>query len=289
MRNDSRTGWPMRLAISALLFGLAGADTSAATLEEIRQHGSIRIAVANEVPYGYIDEHGEPRGAGPEVALHLMDELGIESIEWIETTFGDLIPGLREGRFDMAAAEMAILPERCEQILYSEPNTTYGEGLLVRATNPGALTSYTDFAQRDDVKVAVMAGADQREILLALDVPDDRIVTIERNEDAIGAITAGEVDAYAATGLTVTALEQIDNDVEVVLDFVDPVVEGEAVRSWGGFAFGPDAEELRDAVNAALTAFKRTNAWEQILTDHGFTQDDVLNSFRFSTEQLCRD
>lgn len=289
MRNHSRAGWPARLAITALLLGLASASSaSAATLDEIHERGSIRIAVANEEPYGYIDEHGEPRGAGPEVALHLMDELGIESIEWIETTFGDLIPGLREGRFDMAAAEMAILPERCAQILYSEPNTTYGEGLLVRATNPGTITSYADFAQRDDVKVAVMAGADQREILMALGVPEEKLVTITRNEEAIETIASGEADAYAATGLTVTALDEASQEVEAAMDFIDPLLDGEEVRSWGGFAFGPEAEELRDAINEALLAFKPTRAWEQILIDNGFSQEDVLNSFKYRTEQLCR-
>ncbi|MCG6659029.1 ectoine/hydroxyectoine ABC transporter substrate-binding protein EhuB [Halomonas campisalis] len=260
---------------------------SAASLDEIRENG-IRIAVANEVPYGYLDSDGEPRGAGPEVALHLMEAIGVDDIEWIVTDFSDLIPGLREGRFDMAAAEMAILPHRCELILYSEPNTTYGEGLLVRAGNPLELQAYEDFAKRNDFRVAVMAGADQADTLKALGVAEEKIVTIERNEQAIDAILNGAADAYAATGLTVTALDQQSQEVEAAMDFIDPILDGEEVRSWGGFAFGPESEALRDAVNEALLAFKPTRAWEQTLVDNGFAQEDVLNSFKYRTEQLCQ-
>ncbi|WP_444999351.1 ectoine/hydroxyectoine ABC transporter substrate-binding protein EhuB [Halomonas mongoliensis] len=287
MRHDSPPGWPACLALSTLLIALTP-PSAAATLDEIRERGSIRIAVANEVPYGYLDTEGQPRGAGPEVAQHLIETLALGEIEWVETDFGELIPSLRRGEFDMAAAEMAILPERCERILYSEPNTTYGEGLLVLAGNPLELQAYADFAGRNDYRVAVMAGADQRDILMALGVPEEKLVTITRNEEAIETLTSGEADAYAATGLTVTALDEASREVEAAMDFIDPLVDGEEVRSWGGFAFGPEAEELRDAVNEALLAFKPTRAWEQILTDNGFSQEDVLSAFKYTTEQLCR-
>lgn len=286
MHYDGTTGWTKRLVTALLLAGLASA--SAASLDDIRERGSIRIAIADEEPYGYVDESGEIRGAGPDVARHLMEELGIASIEWVVTDFSELIPELQDARFDMAAAEMAILPERCEQVLYSEPNTTYGEGLLVRAGNPEELSAYDDFAGRNDYRVAVMAGADQREILMALGVPQEKIVTIERNDAAIDAIIDGDADAYAATGLTVTTLDERSREVEAAIDFTDPVLDGEEVRSWGGFAFGPSSEALRDAVNEALAAYKKTNAWEETLTEYGFTQEDVLNAFKYSTEELCQ-
>lgn len=286
MRHDSITGWPVRLALASLLLGMAMPGL-AVSLDEIRERGTIRIAVANEVPYGYLDDDGEARGAGPDVARHLIETLELAEIEWVETDFGDLIPGLREGRFDMAAAEMAILPERCERILYSEPNTTYGEGLLVSAGNPLELQAYDDFAGRNDYRVAVLDGADQREILMALGVPESKLVTITRNVDAIEAIVGGEADAYAATSLTVIALDEASPDVEAAQDFTDPVLNGEEVRSWGGFAFGPESHELRDAINEALLAFKPTGDWEDTLLDNGFSQIDALNSFKYSTERLC--
>src|SRR5690554_7443906 len=125
------------------------AASHAASLEEIKQRGQIRIAVANEIPYGYVDLNGEAKGAGPDVARQIMKQLGIDKIEWITTSFSSLIPGLRADHFDMVAAEMAILPERCKQVLFSEPNTSYGEGLLVAEGNPHDLHSYQDFAESE--------------------------------------------------------------------------------------------------------------------------------------------
>src|SRR5690606_2393063 len=79
----------------------------AADLDAIKSKGTIRIAVANEIPYGYMDISGEAKGAGPDVAKHIVKELGIANIEWIPTSFSSLIPGLQANRFDMVAAEMA--------------------------------------------------------------------------------------------------------------------------------------------------------------------------------------
>ena len=85
-----------------------------------------------------------------------MKRLGVDKIEWISTNFSSLIPGLRADHFDMVAAEMAVLPERCKQVLFSEPNTSYGEGLLVASGNPNDIHAFEDFAD-SDLSVAIMA------------------------------------------------------------------------------------------------------------------------------------
>ncbi|MDN3554866.1 ectoine/hydroxyectoine ABC transporter substrate-binding protein EhuB [Halomonas maura] len=271
----------------ALSLALAPPLAMAATLEELQEAGSIRVAVANEVPYGYLDDDGEGRGAGPEVARHILGELGIDQIEWVVTAFGELIPGLEEGRFDMAAAEMAIRPARCQRVLFSAPNTSYGEGLLVRAANPLEINGYADFAERDDIRVAVLEGASQIDIMAALGVPDARIVRIAENEAAIDTLLEGDAEAYAGTGLTVSQLDASNPEVEVVQNFEDPKVDGQLVRSWGAFTFPLEAQELRDAFTEELLDYRNTQAWQDTLETHGFTQDDILNAFRFDTEWLC--
>lgn len=263
------------------------AGAHAATLEEIREEGTIRIAVANEIPYGYVDPSGAAMGAGPDVAKHIVNELGIENIEWVTTDFSSLIPGLRADRFDMVAAEMAILPQRCEQVLFSEPNTSYGEGLLVAAGNPEDIHSYSDFADRDDIQVAIMAGADQLEMLQELGVPEDRMVTIASNADAISNVSTGRADAYAATSLTASNLADQSDRVEVASGFEDPVIGGQPVRSWGGFTFPQGAEDLRDAVNEELASFKETEEWSEIISGYGFSDADISQSTERTTEELC--
>src|SRR5690554_5237006 len=253
--NMIRSRLALALAAAVAICASLSAAQSA-TLEEIKQRGQIRIAVANEIPYGYVDLNGEAKGAGPDVAREVMKQLGIDKIEWITTSFSSLIPGLRANHFDMVAAEMAVLPERCKQVLFSEPNTSYGEGLLVAEGNPNDLHSYQDFVESEH-KVAIMAGADQLEMLQALGVPDNRMVTISNNADAISTVSTGRAAAYAATSLTVSELAAKSDSVEAAADFTDPVINGEPVRSWGAFTFAQGSEDFRDAVNEKLAEFKQ--------------------------------
>lgn len=269
---------------AAMIVPLSGAH--AASLEDIKKRGQIRIAVANEIPYGYVDMSGEAKGAGPDVARQLMKQLGIEKIQWITTSFSSLIPGLQADHFDMVAAEMAILPERCRQVLFSEPNSSYGEGLLVAKGNPQNLHTYQDFVESGHA-VAIMAGADQLEMLQALGVPENRIVTISNNADAISTVSTGRAAAYAATSLTVSQLASQSDRVEAAADFKDPVIGGNPVRSWGAFTFSMESRDLRDAVSAELARFKQTDEWKKILTTYGFSETDISESTARSTEQLC--
>ncbi|CAM3302574.1 ectoine/hydroxyectoine ABC transporter substrate-binding protein EhuB [Halomonas lysinitropha] len=276
------------LLVGALAALMAIPGLQAATLEEIRERGVIRIAVANEQPYGYLNEEGEALGVGPEVAQRILKELGIEEIEWVESEFKNLISGLEAGHFDMAAAEMAIMPERCTRVLFSDPNTSYGEGLLVLASNPNNIRAYEDFVERSDtIRVAVQEGTVTQEMFTALGIDPDRIVTVERLPEAVDAIVRGRADAFAATGMTVAALEDTSPRVEAEFNFKDPVINGQEIRYFGGFAFPPDAEDLRDAVNEELLEEKRYGDWQQTLARYGFMSKDIIYSYRFNADQLC--
>ncbi len=273
---------------AATAFALAlGATAQSADLAAVQKSGTLRVAVANEIPYGYMDLNGEAKGVGPDVAKHIAKALGIKKIEWTTTNFGSLIPGLQADRFDMVAAEMAVLPQRCQQVLFSEPDSSYGEGLLVAKGNPKDIHDYESFATSGN-KIAVMAGADQLEMLQALKVPAGQIVTIASNADAISTVATGRADGYAATSLTVGELAaKGKGKVEAAQHFKDPVVNGTPVRSWGAFAFSKDSQSLRDAFNKELAKFKKTDGWAKIMSSYGFSKEDASESFKRTTEQLC--
>ena len=176
--------------------------------------------------------------------------------------------------------------KRCDTVLFSEPDSSYGEGLLVAKGNPKDLHSYDDF-KSGDYKVAIMAGADQLEMMQALGVDESLLVTISNNSDAISTVSTGRADAYAATGLTAAGLASQSDKVELAANFTDPIIDGEAVRSWGGFTFAKGSEELRDAVNAELAKFKETQEWRDILSQYGFSEVDMDESNAKTTAQLC--
>jgi polar amino acid transport system substrate-binding protein len=276
------------IAASALAVLLLGSlAIGQVDLDKVKQTGTIRIATANEIPYGWIDESGEARGIAPDVAEAVLERMGIENIEWTVTEFGSLIPGLMAKRFDMAAASQAILPARCEQVIYSIPNSSYGEGLLVRADNPKDIHGYEDFVDDSSLKLGIVSGADQLDFAHAYGIGENQIVAIPSNTDALSAVATGRVDAYAATGLTAARLAQNSDRVELAQPFTDPVIDGTPVRSWGGFTFNKRSTEFRDAFNEVLAEFQQTEEYREILRSHGLSDQDIDSALQADTEELC--
>lgn len=125
---------PGGLVILALLFPgltLSGCGSSTTPLQQIRQQGYARVAVANEIPYGYMGAKEHAHGFGPDIARRVLHRMGIDRIQWTVPGFGSPIPAIKAGRVDLAAASQAILSQRCRQVAFSRPNTRSGEGLRV--------------------------------------------------------------------------------------------------------------------------------------------------------------
>ncbi|MBM6592598.1 ectoine/hydroxyectoine ABC transporter substrate-binding protein EhuB [Microvirga pudoricolor] len=272
------------VAALALVAGIGAAQ--ALTLDEVKSNGYVQAATANEVPYGYMKEDGSAAGIGPDVAIAVFKKLGVNEVNWTVTPFGTLIPGLKARRFALAAAEQNISPERCKQVSFTEPNSSYGEGLLVKKGNPKKLTTYADIAKDPSLKVAVVSGANNIDFLRAVGVKDNQIVVIQANADALATVQ-NRADAYAATELTVSKLAEGGANVEQVKPFTDPVVNGKPVRNYGGFAFRPEDQALRDAYNAALVEFRKTDEYKKILTSYGLSEESIKAAMAKNVADLC--
>lgn len=95
----------------------------------------ITIGIAGEVPYSYLNDDGEPEGATVALSEEIFGELGYE-VEAELTDWDNLIPGLNAGQFEAISAGMSILPERCEEASFAEPEIMYTTALLVEEGNP---------------------------------------------------------------------------------------------------------------------------------------------------------
>lgn len=257
------------------------------SLADIQESGQVTISTANEIPYGWVDDQGVAHGIAPDVAEVVLANMGITEIEWTVTDFGSLIPGLLAGRSDLVAASQAVLPARCEQVDFSKINSSYGEGFLVEAGNPKDIHSYQDFLDNPELKLGIVSGADQLDFAQALGIPQDQLVMINANADAPSAVTSGRIDAYGATGLSAAGLAASSDRIEVADPFEDPVVDGEAVRSWGAFTFNADSDEFREAFDEELAAFHETQEYRDILLGHGLSEQDIDSALAASTDELC--
>lgn len=280
---------PAALGILAAAL-LIGAPTAALgdTLDDVLAGEPLRIAVANEPPYGHVGPDGEITGEAPEIARVVLDRIGsgIET-EFVVRDFGELIIGLNAGEFDMIAAGMYITPERCREVAFTDPTYVVGEAFAVPAGNPHDLRDFHDIAENHDVVVAVMAGAIEFQYAFAVGVPGHRIKIYPDQDQAIEALRRGEVHAVALTALTVEAAlaELGDPGIESTEQFY-PTENGEEVRGYGAFAFRHEDERLRDAFNKELAGFVGSDAHLELVEPFGFTETMIPDA---TAEELCRE
>ncbi len=273
------------LGVAGMLLAVSAAHAET-TLERIKRTGEIKIGFANEAPYGYQTPEGELTGEAPEVAEHILKEMGVTKIQPVLAEFGALIPGLKAGRFDMIAAGMYITPPRCKQILFSEPSYSIGETFAVKAGNPKKLDSYEAVAKDSSVKLGVMAGAVESGYARQMGISQSQLVVFPDGPSALSGVRSGRVDAYAGTDLTISDLLSKNGEgLEKAAPFKDPVIDGEPVRGYGAFGFRPDDKDFHSAFNEKLVQFRGSPEHLKVVEPFGFGADNMPKK---TTVELCK-
>lgn len=259
------------------------------TLERIRRDDVVKIGYANEAPFAYHDSEADRlTGEAPEIARELARRMGINKVEGVLTEFGALIPGLKAKRFDIIAAGMYILPERCKEIAFSNPTYKVGEAFLVKNGNPLDLHSYEDLAETPDARLGVVAGAVELGYARAVGVPDERISVLPDAPSAVAAVQSGRIDAYAGTSLTINDIMSKvgGKGLEKAKPFTDPVIEGKRVIGYGAFGVRKEDEALLKALNTHLQEFIGSEAHKKTVVPFGFTESERPGDVR--AETLCK-
>ncbi|QSX09729.1 ectoine/hydroxyectoine ABC transporter substrate-binding protein EhuB [Alkalibacter rhizosphaerae] len=260
-----------------LAFAGCGASSGESTLERAQNEGSVTIGFANEKPYAYETADGKLTGEAVEVARAVLNNLGIEELNGELTEFGSLIPGLNAKRFDMITAGMFITPDRAQEVSFANPEYRVGEAIAVTAGNPLNIKSYEDIAAHDSARVAVPGGAIEYEYLIKVGVPEDRIITVPDMPSALSALQAGRAEVITATGpsLQATLDTANDDDIERVVDFTQPVIDGESVVGYGATAFRKEDQDFVDAFNAELNKLQESGELLEIIEPFGFTEAEL--------------
>jgi len=268
-------------AVALHLAGPAAAQEN--TLERAREQGFIRIAFANEAPFGYATPDGTLTGEAPEIARVIFKRMGIPEVDGVLTEWGSLIPGLRARRFDVIAAGMFITPQRCRQVAFSEPTYTLGQSFLVPKGNPKNLHSYEDVARDPNIRLGVLAGAVERAYAAQAGIPDERIVRLPDQASMISAVRAGRVDAAALTAISVQRMAQQGGDA---VARAEPFKTPPEAMGSGAFAFRPEDTALLREFNRHLDEFIGTPEHLALVRPFGFTENELPGER--STAELCK-
>jgi polar amino acid transport system substrate-binding protein len=132
-------------ALAGLGFAVSlAASTASALAAEQHEPETLRVAVYDVPPYGYVDTDGSISGVSVELWRRVAEQM-----EWPfrlipVADMEAIISGLEQGRFDLAIGAITITPDRAARVDFSYPAHRSGVAIALRKdTGPMfALTSY---------------------------------------------------------------------------------------------------------------------------------------------------
>ncbi len=258
-------------------------EEGASTLERLREQGFVAIGLANEIPFGFVDESGEPAGQSPAVARAVFEELGVPEVQASPVNWDGLIPGLKSNRFDVIAAGMFITPERCEQVAFTEPTATSPEAFLVREGNPENIQHFTDFADNGDITVAVLNGSVEQ--TYAEHFGAQNIQLIDNQTAGYEMLESGRVDAVSMLSVSHEyLLKDRGGPFEVTEPFF-PEIDGKEEKGWGGLCVRQQDSAMLEEMNRVIAEFKESGRLLELGEEWGFTEADLPDDT--TTAELC--
>ncbi|MFI1013237.1 ectoine/hydroxyectoine ABC transporter substrate-binding protein EhuB [Streptomyces sp. NPDC020965] len=252
-------------------------------LEQLRAKGTVRLGLAGEQPFSYIDKNGRMTGSAPAIADRVFKELGVENVEPFPTEFGSLITGLNSLQFDTVAAGMYINEARCEQVIFADPEYQMLDAFIVPKGNPKKLLTYQDIA-RSGARMAT--GVGYAEIEYAKEAGVKAVTTLPDQLAGLLAVEQGRVDVFVGTAVTVrNVVRETESTRAEATEEVTPYVDGKPVMDVGGFAFRTPETTLRDAFNRELHKLKKSGELLEIMRPFGFTKDQMTT---ITAKEKCK-
>ncbi|ESY12738.1 MULTISPECIES: ectoine/hydroxyectoine ABC transporter substrate-binding protein EhuB [unclassified Mesorhizobium] len=276
------------LATSSLI--LPSIARAEGTLQRITKDGVVRVGVANEKPYGYVDTDGKVKGAIPDVIAAILAPHGVKELKAEIVEFNALIPGINADRFDIIGAGMYILPARCEAISFTNPVTRAGAGFAALKGNPKGVKSIAEVAAHSDVVVGTQTGSANVEDLTKANVPTDRVVLFANATEALAGLKAGRCDVIYFPSLELNELLKSANDptVERVEGF-EQIKDANGEQKYGYSALGlrkADAD-LTQALDAGLAELLSSGKLLEIISSYGYGKAELPDGVK-TAEQICK-
>jgi polar amino acid transport system substrate-binding protein len=283
------------LAGFALAAALSAPALAEADLIETYRAEGVTVGLAGYAPYGYKLPDGSFTGEQVEVVEHVFNTLGITDIEYVVMDFGALIPAMVAGRVAAAAAAgIYIRPQRCEQVLLSEPTFGQRAAYVVKAGSPKGLDTFKDMAATDGAVLAVLAGGTKETLAKRDGVPDEKLLKVGEKAAGMAAVISGRADGFALSALAIADIARTAGEL-VGVESSGSITEiaGEVYKGHGAIAFAKAQDEaalvqamaFRDAFDEVLAAYLAADGgYAAMAAGFGFTEAERPAA---TMEELC--
>jgi ABC-type amino acid transport substrate-binding protein len=259
-------------ATGALLASCGSGSGSEGTSESGGESAGEALLVGSDLtypPYAYF-EGDTPAGFDPDITAAMAEEMGV-SVEYKDTRFEQLIPGLQSGQFDVIASALYITSERAQEVDFI-PYFSTGNSILVREGEE-PLETAADLCGK---AVSVIKGGDivQRlredastECTEAGEEPID-VREFTTDPEATQAMISGQVDAQLTdAGVASTLGDNADVAVEISsTELLYPIPVGLGVEKGN--------TELVEKLETALQALKDNGTYEELLQQYNLSAPD---------------
>jgi polar amino acid transport system substrate-binding protein len=230
----------------------------------------VRIAYIEEPPFYWTAADGSVTGSDIELAEVVLRAIGVTSIEYQLTSFDEFLPGVQAGHWDMNVP-IFVTAERAQHVAFSAPVWALGDGFVVQGGNPKALVSYEALAARNDARLGIIAGQVQLNSARSAGVSDSQIEVFKDQPEAVAALLAGTIDAFAGTALG----NRVVASANAQLDAVAHVASKEAGLPVGAFSFGKSNHALLQAVNEQLRQYLGSADHRARMARYGLMESEI--------------
>jgi len=248
--------------------GSSGASPGATdgSLAKLKKAGIVNIGMANDPPASIINPDGTVSGQGPQTVQTIMKRLGVPKVNGIVATFGELVPGLQAGRWDMIGGVISVTKARCAVVQYTDPFEYNGLEIAYYAnTVSPAPTSLGDVIKR-----GLVAGFNSGSAYIAYaqskGMSQDKIIQFQDTPALLAGLQTKSVQVVVSdTGSLLLTPDQVQKYNFQHLDYPP---DGPFLA--GALAFRPADKSLYDAFQKEFRAMKASGEFDKISKQFGF-------------------
>ena len=250
----------------------------------------LKVGVANELPYSFLDTQGVLSGQSVEVLEAAFANSSVDRMDGVLTEFAALIPGLIARRFDVVCTGMFIRPARCAQIAFGHIDSMGRIGMIVPTDNPKKLTGFEDFRKNSDLRLAFIRGSIVDGYARAQKVPESQWVILPDFTTLLAAIKGGRADAAMGGYIILSSTLQKVNDpgLQMAPDFVQIEVNGRPAIDYAAMGFHKDDNVLRETYNKGLDELIQSGRLIEINKKWGIPSALTATADTPKPEEVCR-
>jgi polar amino acid transport system substrate-binding protein len=258
LRKRLALGAAAAVAATALL--LSGC-ASGATGDYVAE-GKFTVGTGEPAYYPYVIDDAPESGEGFEaaVAYAVAEKLGFaaDDVVWVRTTFDAAIaPGAKD--FDVNLQQYSITEERRANVDFS--SSYYSAPQAVITIEGSKAAGVTDIAGLKGLLVGAASGTTSFTVIEEVIAPTAGAQAFNSNDDAVLALTSGQIDALVVDLPTAFYLTGASLDAGVLLGQLPPAA---GVSDEWGFVL-PKASKLTAAVTKALDELKADGTLDAII------------------------